>query len=123
MEYKDYCLAHHGVKGMKWGVRKKRREEAHEDYTRAHRKTDVRTMSDKELRETNNRLQMEKQYRDLTQKSGKGKKLVNSYIATAGLITGVIGATVTYKKLGGQALDKIGDFVVNSINLGGKWTT
>lgn len=119
MEYNE--LQHWGVKGMKWGVRKKR-PEAHEDYKRAHSKTDVRTMSDKELRETNNRLQMEKQYKDLTKKSGNGKKLVQSYIATAGLITGVIGATVTYKKLGGQALDKIGDYVLKGINLSGKLT-
>lgn len=99
MEYKDYYLAHHGVKGMKWGVRKKRREEAHEDYTRAHRKTDVRTMSDKELREANNRLQMEQQYANLTsKKSSAGKKFVTGVLVAAATSVATAYATKYMKK-------------------------
>jgi hypothetical protein len=71
-------LTHVGIKGMRWGVRryqnkdgsltpagKKRRKEVHEDYAKAHTRKSVKQMSDKELRERNNRLQMEQQYSKL----------------------------------------------------------
>lgn len=108
-------LYHHGVKGMKWGVRRKRKsvDNTHEDYRRAHNKTDVKNMSDKELRDRNNRLQMERQYSDLTRKTGKGKKAVNAIIATAATIAALDKAYETYTKVGGKvvnkALDKYGD--------------
>lgn len=123
-------LAHWGIKGMKWGRRryqnadgsltpagKKRYDDSHEDYRRAHDKKSVKQMSDRELRERNNRLQMEKQYADLTRKKGNGKKIINAFVSTAGTITAVAGAYATYKTLANKGLDKIGDFVVNSINL------
>ena len=124
-------LAHVGVKGMRWGVRRyqnkdgsltpagKKRygDDSHEDYRRAHDKKSVKQMSDRELRERNNRLQMEKQYSDLTRKKGRGKKVINAFVSTAGTITAVAGAYATYKTLANKGLDKIGDFVVNSIDL------
>lgn len=49
----------------------------HEDYKRAHDKPDVKSMSDKELRERINRLQMEKQYKQLTKREiAAGEKFI-----------------------------------------------
>lgn len=127
----EYYLTHWGVKGMKWGVKraekkaakqaaKKMRkpdpEDYHDDYKKAHDNKSVKLMSDKELRERNNRLQMERQYADLNKKKSKGKQAVNAYIATAGLIAGVATATATYSKYGNKALDKIGPKMVRGLN-------
>ena len=123
-------LSHWGIKGMKWGRRryqnpdgsltaegKKRYDGPHEDYQRAHNKKKVSQMSDRELRERNNRLQMEKQYADLTKKKGNGKKIINTFVSTAGTITAVAGAYATYKTLADKGIDRIGDWIVNSIDL------
>lgn len=126
-------LSHWGIKGMKWGRRRyqnsdgsltpagKKRygDDSHEDYRRAHDKKKISQMSDRELRERNNRLQMEKQYADLTRKKGTGKKVINTFVSTAGTITAVMGAYATYKTLANKGLDSIGDWVVKGINLSG----
>lgn len=110
-------LKHYGVKGMKWGVRRKRTY--HEDYQKAHSKKSVREMSDKELRERNNRLQMEQQYAQMTKRKGRGKKVVTAIIAGAGTIVALDNAYKTYSKYGNAALDKVGDWVLSGINLSG----
>jgi hypothetical protein len=115
-------LYHHGVKGQKWGVRRYRRKDGtltragrkrygddrHEDYKKVHDKKRVEYMSDNELRARNNRLQMERQHKDLTKKTSVGKKAVNTFVATAGTITAVMGAYKVYEKLAKSVLDKIG---------------
>ena len=113
-------LYHHGVKGMKWGVRKKRKP-AHDDYRKAHDKKDVREMSDAELRSRNNRLQAERQYQQMTQRTGRGKKIVQGLIATAGTITAAEAAYKTYSRLVNNSLDSIGNMVMKSIDLSGPW--
>lgn len=132
MEYEIY---HAGIKGMKWGIRRyqnadgsltpagKKRygEDVHEDYRRAHDKKRIEQMSDKELQARNNRLQQEQNYKRLTQHSGRGKKAVQAFISTAGTLTAAIAAYGTYKALANQGIDKIGDWVVNSIDLSGPW--
>ena len=110
-------LKHYGVRGMKWGVRKKR--VYHEDYQKAHSKKSVREMSNTELRERNNRLQMEQQYAQMTKRKNRGKQAITAIIATAATIKALDGAYQTYKKYGNGALDKIGDWVVGGINLSG----
>ena len=126
----DRELYHWGVKGMKWGVRRyqnkdgsltpagrKRYAEPHEDYKKAHDKKSVKQMSDRELRERNNRLEMERKYEQFTKKKNRGKAVVNAFIATAGAITAAQAAYKTYAKLGNSALDKVGNYVLKSIDL------
>lgn len=108
-------LAHYGVKGMKWGVRKKRTVEttkvktshspggrvtakggagqkASEDAVRAavsKQKAKASTtdaLSNKELRDLVNRMNLEKQYHDLRPKTKpeKTKKFVKDFILGVG---------------------------------------
>ena len=105
-------LYHWGIKGMKWGVRryqnndgtltsegkkrkqskidkidkKSKRENWSDDAkTAAEIKTkNVKQMSNAELRKINERIQLEKQYSQLTKKeTSKGRKLVNELVAGA----------------------------------------
>lgn len=111
MEKNEEMLEHHGIKGQKWGVRRfqnedgtrtaagKKRERsrsedpAHEDYNKAHSGKSVKDMSDAELRMRLNRLQMEKQYSQLTDSdTNKGKEFVSKAMKVA---TGVATATTT----------------------------
>lgn len=93
-------LEQHGVKGMKWGVRKRRGSTpsnpsqpkaksapAKQAPTKVpnsfKNKPQNRRMSDAELRSRLNRLQMEKQYRELTT-SPKGKSFVRDVLEDTG---------------------------------------
>lgn len=104
----DDVLAHFGVKGMKWGVRKQRvstgkkkssgKSEVHEDYQHAHSKIANKKLSNKELQRRVNRLNLEKQYSELTaKKQGKyRKKLGEKYSENfANMTMKVAGAAAT----------------------------
>lgn len=108
MDNHKEMLMHYGIKGQKWGIRRyqnedgtrtaagKKREQYnsnHEDYDKAHTTKSVKTMSDAELRNRLNRLQMEKQYKQLSSTDVKrGKDFVSKSLKVA---TGVATATTT----------------------------
>lgn len=81
----DTYIEHFGVKGMKWGVRRYQNKDG--SLTPAGKKRyskPVSEMSDQELRAAINRLQMEKQYNQLTQSQvNKGRKFVSEIIKNA----------------------------------------
>lgn len=108
MDNHKEMLMHYGIKGQKWGIRRyqnedgtrtaagKKREQSnsnHEDYDKAHTTKSVKNMSDAELRNRLNRLQMEKQYKQLSSTDVKrGKDFVSKSLKVA---TGVATATTT----------------------------
>ena len=79
-------LYHHGIKGMKWGVRRTPAQLGHKPskLTTSQRKSEMKKMSDKELRNRINRIQMEKQYMQLTAPEvSAGKKFVKDVLVNA----------------------------------------
>lgn len=76
-EFADDFLRHYGVKGMKWGSRRKSKN----SVETSKREDPVKKMSDDQLRRKINRIQMERQYRQLTapQKSA-GQKMVQDIL-------------------------------------------
>lgn len=61
----DDVLAHYGVRGMRWGIRKSRIKGAKK--WSSNKKSKIDGMSDDQLRRINNRLRLEKEYHQLTQ--------------------------------------------------------
>ena len=102
-------LAHVGVIGMKWGVRKAKGSSSSKSSntnksTEKQKKKKAEEMSDDELRTAISRIQMEKQYKALTtQETSAGKKFVSEVLTTAGKQV----ATAYAAKLMSQKLDSM----------------
>lgn len=103
----DEFLAHYGVKGMKWGVRRKKsdREPASEDAARAAelqtrlKKSGTSALTNKELQEVVTRMNLEQQYSRLNPKTqSKGADYASV------LLTG--GSAFASTKMGSDVIDK-----------------
>ena len=93
-------LYHYGIKGMKWGIRRTdaqlaraRKKAPHEDFKKAHSKKSVKSMSDQELRERLNRLNMEEQYAKLNPSTVSRGKDMTSKILKAGTTVATVTST------------------------------
>lgn len=115
----ENVLQHHGVKGQKWGVRRKRDKSSDRSNSDSIRKKKVYEMSNQELRDVNNRLQLEQQYKTLRKQRNHANNFIKGFIATAGTVTAVAAASKTFYKYGkpivDKALDGIGNWVVSGI--------
>lgn len=126
--YHNGELYHYGIPGMRWGVRRAEKRAARiqrkgakkgwsdDAITVAAIKTKkVKQMSNAELKKLNERNQLEITNRDLKQKQNLGNRSVQHFIKTAGTITAVAAAAVTYKKYGTKILGKIGEFSARAL--------
>jgi hypothetical protein len=80
----QHSLQHVGVLGMKWGVH---RRNPSQDSTQATtlKKKHVSEMSNEELKTLTTRLQLEKQYKDLTKtEMSPGRKFANEMLSKIG---------------------------------------
>lgn len=108
--YGENSLAHYGIRGMKWGVRryqnkdgtltaagkKRYSEDESEDHKKAHSSKSVKSMSDAELRNRLNRLQMEQQYSKLSSSDvNKGKQFLDKAIKAGTTIATVTSTALT----------------------------
>ena len=87
----DSFLAHYGVKGMKWGVRKATSHPASEDsavassYKLRAQKQGIHTLSNKELQTYINRANLEQQFNRLNKKKkNAGSKFVGDVLKEIG---------------------------------------
>lgn len=115
---KNNILEHVGVLGMKWGVRKNRSSVSLSKKTdfekntpeaiaaRKLKKKRAESLSNKEIQDTLNRINLEKQFREA--KKSKGQKLVQDVISTAGRNTLNAATTAVFMHVAKQALEPYG---------------
>lgn len=80
-------LDHHGVKGQRWGVRKPRGDRS--AFVKKGKGQDLSKMSDQQLRDAVGRMQLERQFRDLSKAGNKtfgdsGKSFVKDVLKDVG---------------------------------------
>ena len=102
-------ISHHGVKGMHWGIRTKRTpKKTSSDYkqTAPYRKKPVASLTNKQLKSVNERLQLETKYKQLNPNIARhGRNVAAEIMAGVGLAAG---AYTLFHSPAGQALINIG---------------
>lgn len=113
-------MYHWGIKGMKWGVRKKRvsSENESDDHKQAQtlQKKHISEMSNKELETLNRRLQLEQTYANLNSKPvSKGRQIVESVLADSAKesLRSVINYAMTGDEKKKPPIVQLGERVVN----------
>jgi hypothetical protein len=101
MESLEEVLAHHGIKGMKWGVRRSRAVLARQNSphgvsedamkaktakSKVHKRSNADALSNQELQHLVTRMNLEKQLKSLQgpSKKQKGAKFVTDILVSAG---------------------------------------
>lgn len=94
-------LTHHGVKGMKWGKRKKRPKKLSKADAMAKDLQDAKNMSHKELQERVNKLRLEHEYVRLNStKYNDTRAKVDNAVSTMTKISAATGtALLIYKNM------------------------
>lgn len=112
MENEEY-LAHFGVRGMKWGVRRKRNtggrsSSSEHRVAQALGKKKLSEMTNAELKAYNTRKQLEKTYKELNPSTTKrGQKAASSVMSSIGKIAGTAASAVTLVALGRKAYESM----------------
>ena len=114
-------LYHYGIQGMKWGVRKRQRS-ADSAEVKQIRKKRIKEMSNKDLQTANKRLQLEKNYKDLSKRKNYVKLVAGTFIAGGATLAAITKAVGQYKQFGvdvsgaaTKALGSIGNWVFKDL--------
>ena len=104
-------LYHHGVKGMRWGVRRAKKQSSMSDDAREVaniKKKQIHQMSNAELRKANDRLNLEQQYSRLNPSAVKKGA---AFVAKTAVATGTV-LTLTNN---GSKLINLGKKFINKV--------